>query len=130
MVEQDPIARAVRQLAAAIARTSAVEVRSDAESEARRTDAALGRAREALGRGEVRAALAEIDAAIGASTQLSPEVALRLDARALGALAPPGGGPRRLCRLFRLRASVLDACGLEEEALRAREIAHALSRRR
>lgn len=122
MFEDDLIARAVRQLAAALARTTAVEVRAEGEVEAQRTDAALGRAREALGRGDVRAALAEIDAAIAASTELSESTALRLDARALAALAPLGRGRHRLATLFALRATALDACGLDEEAARARAL--------
>jgi hypothetical protein len=119
VLEDDLIARAVRQLAAALARTSAAETRAEGEVEARRTDAALGRAREALRRGDLRVALDEIDAAIAAATQLSASTALRLDARSLAALAPLGRGREQLARLFALRSTVLEAAGLLEEADRA-----------
>lgn len=125
-MEDDLIARAVRQLAAALARTSAVEVRAEGEIETQRAEAALGRARERLARGDVRGALADVDAAIASLTQLSASTALRLDARSLLALTPVGGR-RRLARLFSLRGVVLEACGLDDQAAHAASIARALS---
>ena len=129
MFDDDLIARAVRQLAAALARTTAAEVRAEGEIEVMRADAALGRARDALRRGDLRGALEEIDAAIGASTQLSPATALRLDARSLGALAPLGRGRARLASLFALRATVLEASGRTEDATHASRIAASLATR-
>lgn len=130
MLEDDLVVRAIRQLAAAMARTSAAEVRAEGELEARRTDAALGRAREALGRGDLRLALESIDAAIATATQLSQSTALRLDGRSLAALAPIGRGLGQLAELFTLRAAVLDAAGLDEEAERARRIVREIHTRR
>ena len=128
MVEDDFITRAVRQLAAALARTSAAEVRAEGEVEAQRADAALGRARDALRRGDVARALEEIEAAIASATQLPVSTALRLDAGSLAALAPPGRRSH-LAQLFALRMSALRACNLEEEAERSDRIARALAMR-
>jgi hypothetical protein len=127
VIDDDLVVRAVRQLAAALARTSAAEVRAEGEVQQQRADAALGRARDRLARGDLRGALADVDAAIAALTQLSASTALRLDARSLGALAPIGGRDR-LARTFALRATILEACGLDDEAARASEIARSLSR--
>lgn len=129
MLEDDLVLRAIRQLAAALARTTAAEVRSEGEEEIRRADAALGRAKDALHRGDVRAALAEIDTAITAMTHVPLSAIHRLDARALLALAPIGGR-RKLADAFTLRATVLEACGLQEEATRSTEIARELAARR
>jgi hypothetical protein len=129
VIDDDPIARAVRRFAAALARTNAVEVRSEAQIETERADAALGRGRDALRRGELVRALEEIDAAIAALTHLSEDTALRLDARSLGALAPSGGRPR-LAQLFALRARVLEISGLSEQAEHARGLASAIRRSR
>jgi hypothetical protein len=126
VIEDDLVVRAVRQLAAALARTSAAEVRAEGEIQQQRADAALGRARDRLARGDVRGALGDVDAAIASLTQLSASTALRLDARSLAALAPIGGR-ERLARTFALRATILDACGLDEEAAHAGAIARTLS---
>jgi hypothetical protein len=121
----DYITRAVRQLAAALARTSAAEVRAEADIERERADAALGSARDALKAGDVVRALAEIDSAIARLTHLSQSTALRIDAASLRALAPVGG-VGRLCALFGARADVLRAMGRETEAARSEQIAAAL----
>lgn len=125
MHEDDFITRAVRQLAAAIARTSAAEVRAEADVERERADAALGRARDALGAGDPVRALAELESAIGRLTHLSSATALRIDAASLRALSPIGG-VGRLAALFRVRADVLRALGQADDAARSDEIAAAL----
>jgi hypothetical protein len=120
--EDDFITRAVRQLAAAIARTSAAEVRAEADVERERADAALGRARDALGQGDPARALRELESAIARLTHLSEGTALRIDAASLRALAPIGG-VGRLASLFSVRADVLRALGDESEAARSAAIA-------
>lgn len=129
MLEDDLIARAVRQLAAAIARTSAQEVRADGQVEAERADAALGRIRDALARSDARVALREIDHAIGNETKLSASTALRLDARSLAALTSGPSAVTRLAALFSLRGHALRAHGLDEEAEHADRVASALASR-
>jgi hypothetical protein len=126
VLEDDLIARSIRRLAAALAGTSAAEVRAEGEIEVAKADAALGGARDRLGRGDPHGALAMIDEALGALTNLAPETALRLDARTLVALAPHGGRAR-LVALLRVRAEALDACGEPEEASRARTLAEAIA---
>jgi len=127
--EDDLIARAIRQLAAAIARTSAQEVRADGQVEAERADATLGRIRDALGRSDARVALREIDQAIGNETKLSAATALRLDARSLAALASGPSAVTRLAALFSLRGHALRGLGLQEEAERADRVGSALASR-
>lgn len=122
MHEDDFITRAVRQLASAIARTSAAEVRAEADVERERAEAALGRARDALGEGDPARALRELDRAIGQLTHLSEATALRIDAASLRTLSPIGG-VGRLASLFAVRADVLRALGLPEEAARSDEVA-------
>ena len=125
MSGDDYITRAVRQLAAALARTSAAEVRAEADIERERADAALGSARDALRAGDVARALREINAAIARLTHLSEGTALRIDAGSLRALAPVGG-VSRLAALFAARAEVLRALGSETDAARSEQIADAL----
>jgi len=127
--EDDLIARAIRQLAAAIARTSAQEVRADGQVEAERADATLGRIRDALGRSDARVALREIDQAIGNEAKLSAATALRLDARSLAALASGPSAVTRLAALFSLRGHALRGLGLQEEAERADRVGSALASR-
>jgi hypothetical protein len=123
--EDDFITRAVRQLAAAIARTSAAEVRAEADVERERAEAALGRARDALGGGDPARALRELELAIGRLTHLSPSTALRIDAASLRALAPIGGASR-LAELFRVRADVLRALDRHAEAAESDRVARGI----
>ena len=125
MHEDDFITRAVRQLSAAIARTTAAEVRAEADVERQRAAAALGGARDALARGDPAGALVALDRAIGRLTHLPSTTALRLDPGSLRALAPIGG-VGQLAALFRTRADVLRALGRTGEALRMGELAEEL----
>lgn len=126
MFEDDFIKRAVRQLAAMVARTTASEVRAEADIERERADAALGRARDSLSKGETAKALREIEDAIARLTHLPGKTSLRIDAGSLRALAPVGGGDR-LASLFSVRADVLRAMGDLSEAARSEELARRLS---
>jgi hypothetical protein len=123
--EDDLIARAIKQLAAAIAHTGAAEVRAEAQVEIERAQAALGRARGAFRRGDLATALTEIERAIGGLVHLSPSMAMRVDAASLRALVS-SDGLAPLAALFRARSQVLCALGLEPEADRSERIADAL----
>ncbi len=125
MYDDDFITRAVRRLAAALAGTTAAELRAEGDVERARADAALGRARDALAGGDAARALRELDEAIAQLTHLPERRALWIDAGSLRALAPIGG-VGRLATLFAVRADVLRAMDCEEEAQRCEELAAAL----
>ncbi|MFO0684966.1 MAG: hypothetical protein U0234_23110 [Sandaracinus sp.] len=125
MSEDDLIERAVRRLAAAIAGTSALVIRAEADVERERAEAALGEATRKRREGDLRGALREVDEALGRITHLDPDTPWRLDAGSLRALAPDGG-TFVMSRLFGLRAELLRALG-EGDPERAMRQAAALA---
>lgn len=125
MSDDDLIERAIRKLAAAIAGTSALVIRAEADVERERAQAALGEATRKRRDGDLRGALRDVDAALGTLTHLDPDTPWRLDPHSLRALAPDGG-TFVMSRLFGLRAELLRELG-EGDPERAMRQAAALA---
>lgn len=125
MAEDDLIERAIRKLAAALAGTTTLEVRAEADIERERAQAALGQADRKRRDGDLRGALRDVDEALGALTHLDPDTPWRLDPGSLRALAPDRG-TFVMSRLFGLRAELLRALG-EGDPERAMRQAAALA---